>query len=121
MAIEQGDAIDGADLVEHHLLALRGEAAIWGTVFQVVGLVTRSEIKGGYRDNGGPPLTLSWCILAPRASKKLGSVSSQVMTFSIPGRLVARSNSMIFFLSLFILNPFSYRFDCRSAKICIIF
>ena len=53
VAIEQGDAIDGADLVEHYLPTLRGEAAIWGTVFQIVGLVARSEIKGGYRDDGG--------------------------------------------------------------------
>ena len=53
VAIEQGDAIDGADLVEHHLPTFWSEAAIGRGVFQIVGLVTSTEVKGRYGYDGG--------------------------------------------------------------------
>ena len=53
VTIEQSYAINGTDLVEHHLLALRSEAAIRCTVFQIVGFVAWPEIKGSHRDDGG--------------------------------------------------------------------
>ena len=52
VTIEQGDAVDGTDLVEHHLLAFSGETTIGRTIFQIVGLVPRTEVERSQRDDG---------------------------------------------------------------------
>ena len=46
VAIEQGDAIDGTNLIKHHLFSFWGKTTITSTIFKVVGLVTRFEIQG---------------------------------------------------------------------------
>ena len=53
VAIEQGDAIDGTDFVEHDLPTFRCETAVGRGVFQIVGLVTNTEVKGCYGYDGG--------------------------------------------------------------------
>ena len=53
VTIEQGDAIDGTDLIEHHLFSFWGKTAISRAVFQVVGLVTEFEIQSRDRYDGG--------------------------------------------------------------------
>ena len=53
VAIEQGDAIDGTDLIEHHLSSFWGKTAISRAIFKVVGLVTGFEIQSRDRYDGG--------------------------------------------------------------------
>ena len=52
MAIEQGDTIDRSNLVMHDLFTFRGKASIIGSIFQIVGLVPRTEVERSQRDDG---------------------------------------------------------------------
>ena len=52
VTIEQGNAIDSTDLIEHHLFSFWGKTAISRAIFQVVGLVPRTEVERSQRDDG---------------------------------------------------------------------
>ena len=45
VTIEQGNAIDSTDLIEHHLFSFWGKTAISRAIFQVVGFMTGFEIQ----------------------------------------------------------------------------